>query len=280
MNDAATHLKSILGAKCDALSMNRDDVRGYINRRIKEGAANGTINRELSFGKSSFRAAVLDELIMRNPFDGVEPLPEPEPDDIARVPDEATIGRILEQSGRSAAWLKNLVMVLIGTGERISAVLSLRRRNVDLENRQVIFPARIRKGRRSKRQMRIVPLSEHLLKVLANLVDGLEGDEFLFSRRRVNNNSEALPIWSVRSAWKRACKRAGVIPPRIHDLRHFAVSRLGKAGISSSLTREFIGHKTDVMTRRYMHLNSDDLRPAAEILGTVVGNLCGNLTIN
>lgn len=273
MKEFQANLCRIFGKSRVAMRMSRDDVRFYIKRCLGEKVSPSTINRELCFARSAFRAALLDDLILRNPFDGIERLPEPESDSIARVPDEATISLILAKADKPSPWLRPLVMTLIGTGERVSAVLALKRTLIDTQKQMIYFPAQIRKGRRSKKQPRMIPISIHLAKVLSAWMAKTPTDEYAFSRRRGVTESAPMPLVTVRSAWIRAAVLAELNPPRIHDLRHFAVSQLGKAGLSASLTREFIGHRSDAMTRRYMHLDHHDLRGAAEILGSVVAQI-------
>ena len=82
-------------------------------------------------------------------------------------------------------------------------------------------------------------------------------------------------------AWRTAAERAKIATvPRIHDLRHFAVSRLIEGGMTGALTREFIGHKTDAMTRRYTHVDNATMRRPASILGNVVGRLISGCVRN
>jgi integrase len=273
MKEFEVNLCRIFGKGRDAMRMTRDDVRFYIKRRLEEDVSPSTINRELCFARSSFRAALFDDLILKNPFDGIERLPEPESDTIARVPDEKTISMILARADAPSPWLRPLVMTLIGTGERVSAVLTLKRSLIDFPNQMIYFPAQTRKGRRSKKQPRLIPISIHLARILSAWTGNISTEEYVFSRRRGVAGALPMPLGTVRSAWIRAARRAGFIAPRIHDLRHFAVSQLGKAGLSASLTREFIGHRSDAMTRRYMHLNHQDLRGAAEILGGIVAQI-------
>ena len=64
---------------------------------------------------------------------------------------------------------------------------------------------------------------------------------------------------ALKSAWRRACDRAGIIDLRFHDLRHEATSRLFEKGLNVMEVAAFTGHKDLRMLQRYTHLRADDL---------------------
>jgi integrase len=77
-------------------------------------------------------------------------------------------------------------------------------------------------------------------------------------------------IKSITKAWRAACKAAQV-PGRIpHDFRRTAARRLDQAGISRTVAKQMIGHKTDSMYERYRIVSAADLRDAASKLNEFV----------
>jgi integrase len=66
VEDAITHLLPVFGA-LRAISMTSADVRAYQARRLAEGAANATINRECAALKRMFSLAIKGERIHRAP---------------------------------------------------------------------------------------------------------------------------------------------------------------------------------------------------------------------
>lgn len=57
-----------------------------------------------------------------------------------------------------------------------------------------------------------------------------------------------------------ACKRAGVEPIRIHDLRHTCASLLVKGGANPKMVQQWMGHQDIRMTlNTYTHLYTSDL---------------------
>ena len=67
-------------------------------------------------------------------------------------------------------------------------------------------------------------------------------------------------------AFKRACKRAGIVDFRFHDLRHDFASRLVQRKNELYVVQHLLGHRDSRMTQRYAHLRVDDLRDAVETL--------------
>jgi len=64
---------------------------------------------------------------------------------------------------------------------------------------------------------------------------------------------------ALKSAWRRACERAGVIDLRFHDLRHEATSRFFEKGLNVMEVAAITGHKDLRMLQRYTHLRAEDL---------------------
>ena len=64
---------------------------------------------------------------------------------------------------------------------------------------------------------------------------------------------------ALKSAWRRACSRAGIIDLRFHDLRYEATSRLFEKGLNVMKVVAITGHKDFRMLQRYMHFRAEDL---------------------
>ena len=64
---------------------------------------------------------------------------------------------------------------------------------------------------------------------------------------------------ALKSAWRRACSRAGIIDLRFLDLRHEATSRLFEKSLNMIEVAAITGHKDLRMLQRYTHLRAKDL---------------------
>jgi integrase len=71
---------------------------------------------------------------------------------------------------------------------------------------------------------------------------------------------------NIKKAWGEIRKQAG-IDIRFHDLRHSFASLAVAAGVSLHEVQVLLNHKDSKMTQRYAHLQSDQLKKAADKVG-------------
>jgi len=153
--------------------------------------------------------------------------------------------------------LHALVMFLLDTGCRISEALTLRVRELDLENMLVTLDG---KGRKQ----RIVPISFALRRMLFRFCrdNNRLPDSLLFA----NRFETALTHRNVLRDVKVLCRNLGFDPPArtLHAFRHtFAVNYLRRGGSVFHL-QKVLGHSTLEMTRRYANLMTEDLQAVHE----------------
>ena len=70
------------------------------------------------------------------------------------------------------------------------------------------------------------------------------------------------PIRHVKTAWNKACRRAGITNLRLHDLQHTASTNLRLVGVEAATAMKIVGHKSERMHRRYNTVEPEDLRQA------------------
>ena len=94
----------------------------------------------------------------------------------------------------------------------------------------------------------------------------------LWKERRLDTNRVFLyndkPIQRIGTAFKAACRRAGITNLRIHAFRHTASTNLRRAGVDTATAMKIVGHKSDRMHRRYNTIEAQDLHDAAAKLHT------------
>ena len=71
---------------------------------------------------------------------------------------------------------------------------------------------------------------------------------------------------NVKRSFGSACKEAGIEGLRFHDLRHTCVTRLIEAGMQHTEAMKVSGHTTLSMLNRYLNVNLDTSRRAADAL--------------
>lgn len=112
--------------------------------------------------------------------------------------------------------------------------------------------------RRTKNgEVRVVPMTPAVYQAFSELRQ----------ERRLDTNRVFLykekPIHRVGTAFKAACRRAGITNLRIHDFHHTARTNLRRAGVDTATAMKIVGHKSDRMHRRYNTIEPEDLHKAA-----------------
>jgi len=142
----------------------------------------------------------------------------------------------LAPQGRRNPLVLPLVVLALETAMRRGELLSLRWSHVNLDQRIATLDL-TKNGDR-----RVVPLSTKAV-------------ETLLAMRPSDANAKVFPIGeaALHAAFKRACKRAGVVDFHFHDLRHCAATSLA-AKLSNLLELSAVtGHRTIQMLKRYYH---------------------------
>jgi integrase/recombinase XerD len=158
-----------------------------------------------------------------------------------------------------------ILMLLLDTGARISEALTLRVRDVDLNNLLMTVTG---KGRKQ----RIVPFSLELRKAVFRYIGEFcrKPDALLLACRSETQLSRRNVMRDV----KNLCRSLGFEPPvrTLHAFRHtFAVNYLRRGGSVFHL-QKMLGHSTLEMTRRYANLSTADLQAVHERLSLLSRN--------
>ena len=86
-------------------------------------------------------------------------------------------------------------------------------------------------------------------------------------------------IRSFRTAWRNACRRAGVVGMVPHDFRRTAVRNLERAGVPRSVAMKLVGHKTEAIYRRYAIVSQRDLAEGVAKLAALPGSSAGRTVL-
>ena len=185
-------------------------------------------------------------LITDNPASHVpKPNPQNERDRIATAEEWERLKATL------APHLRRLLAVAYDVGPRRGELLNLEWSDVDMRRKEFTL-------RRTKNgEVRVVPMTPTVYQVFTEL----------WQERRLDTNRVFLykekPIQRIGTAFKGACRRAGIANLRIHDFRHTASTNLRRAGVDTATAMKIVGHKSDRMHRRYNTIEPEDLHQAA-----------------
>ena len=139
-------------------------------------------------------------------------------------------------------YLLPIVQFALETAMRQSEIVRLRWQHVNLKRRTVFLPD-TKNG-----ESRTVPLSSVAVDVLKALPRSINGEVF-----------PGVTTESIKKAFIRAVRHAGIEDLHFHDLRHEATTRLFEQGLSILEVSSITGHRDLQMLRRYTHLRAEDL---------------------
>lgn len=242
------HLRGFFGLD-RALDITPTRVSLYVEARRREGAANGSINRELAALKRMFSLALENEVLATAP--GIKLLEE----DNARQ-GFLNHGEFLNLHAALPPNLRDPVAFLYHSGWRVSEMRTLEWRDVDLVGGVITLRREVSKNRKS----RTLPLRGELAEIIQRAAENRRLDcRFVFHK-------DGLPIGDFRKSWKTACKAANLSGIIVHDLRRTAVRNMVRAGIPEKTAMTLTGHRTRRIFDRYHIVSDSDLSEAAERL--------------
>jgi len=246
-----------------AVHVTTDRIRAYVAKRQSEGAANGSINRELSALKRAFTLAQQAEKIFHRPH-----IPMLEENNARQGFLEHSGFLVLQES--LPEYLKDPIGFLYLSGWRVSEMRTLEWRDVGQD------AIRLRAENSKNKRQRVLPLRGELADIIERARQNRRLDcPFVF-------HVDGQPTGDFRKAWHNACVAAGLgtfekigeekdakkvyFGLLIHDLRRSAVRNMVRAGIPEKVAMGLSGHKTRAIFDRYHIVSEDDLAQASERL--------------
>jgi integrase len=247
-------------------SLGGAEVTAYVAQRQAQGAANGTINRELGVFGRMLGLALEHNKLMR-------------PLRIHKLKESAPRSGFFELDqyhavrARLPEDLRVAVTIMHTFGWRKREVLALGRGQVDLNAGTLSLDP----GSTKNDDGRIVYLTAELKAMLAAQLDRIDRLQkqrgaiipFLFPILPGGNVPRHLvgrQRRDFRKVWKTACKGGGAPGRTRHDFRRTAVRNMERQGVPRSVAMKLTGHKTESVYRRYAIVNDADLREATRKL--------------
>jgi integrase len=226
------------------------DLTRWRDMRLAEGLSGSTVRNYLAVLSAVYRHAASEwgYQYLDNP---VARLKRPSPGKPrTRRTSEAELEAL--KAATQSPHLAALIDLAVETAMRLSELVSLQWRYIDLNTRTAYLPDT------KNSHPRTVPLSTTAVETLSRLRKRVvpQLDERVFD----------LTPHAVTVAFRRACSRAkkqyeGQLAAdlRFHDLRHEAVSRLFERGLNSIEVASISGHRSMQMLARYTHIPTASL---------------------
>ena len=156
----------------------------------------------------------------------------------------------------SSQQVRDMVLMMLNTGLRISELLSLKLSDVDLENCVIRC---IGKGNKE----RIVPIGEYVLTYLNKYLEYRPAlsknkrSEFLF----LNSRGGSLSRFSFFKILKRLLREKNInVDVSPHTLRHSFATHMLEYGADLRTIQELLGHSDISTTKIYTHISNNQIR--------------------
>ena len=166
--------------------------------------------------------------------------------------------------------LRGLLVAALSTGCRLGELLSLQWGDVQCDVDGVPHALVLRAGKTKTGMLRVIPVGQRLAAVLDMLRTDPEGatlphDAFVFG------DELGGPIVSIKTTWRTACQKAGVVGLHFHDLRREFACRLLESRAELHDVRDFLGHANLTTTSRYLRSTAMRLERALRLLEQAQG---------
>lgn len=228
-------------------------IGGYEQHRRAEGAKPATIVKELGLLRRIFNIARKQwKWKMQNPISEIE-MPKVSNERVRYLSEFENISLFEALDKVSEKWLKPFVTIAIDTGLRLSNVCNLQWSEVNLFNRLIIIASVNMKNS----DYIGIPLTERSCQTFRELQRIRAISDYVFH----DSGQRIYPV-KVQRAFRKALKAANIPNFHFHDLRHCYCSYLRQQGVDLHTIAILAGHKDLRMTKRYAHLNVDNLRDA------------------
>ena len=248
-------------------TMRLDDITGftvekYKKRRLDQGAAAATVNRELATMSHLFNRAVEWKWLDRVPA-RPKKLTESAGRIIVLSDDECDILMTAAIAGADPdLWL--FVAFGLNTAMRHSEILAARWNQLDLGRRRLFIPD----AKAGEREQPITPELADILEREREMRDDRAGWIFPSPHADSGTGHRA----RMDRPFEEAVIRAGLDPVAVtpHVMRHTAITKLVQAGVDLPTIQRISGHKTLAMVLRYTHVHGRHIDDAIRALGRTV----------
>jgi integrase len=247
--------------KIRAAALTTDKMDAYRKKRIKEGRADSTVNRELSVLRTAFhngRKRTPPKVITVPYFPMVK---------------ETNVRQGFLSDEQYAALrdalppeLQPLFVCDYLTGIRKGELLAITWDQVDFEQEVIYLPADTTKGKEGRNVPIVAGDMERLLRAAKQ-----ERDKHWPKSPWVFNR-QGQRLKDFRDSWDSAVEQAAIETQdgrklTIHDLRRTAVRNMRRAGVPQVIRMSISGHKTGDMERRYNIADDEDILIAKKVMG-------------
>lgn len=275
---------------CPIDSVKLSDAKEWALRMKAKGLSYKTINNDKRSLKAAFYTAIQDDCIRKNPFDF----------QLSDVLDDDTEPKVPLTPAQEESFLSfiqgdkvyqkhyDAIVILLGTGLRISELCGLTDKDLDFENRVIIVSHQLLRNTgvgyyidepKTQSGVRKIPMNEEVYQAFQRVIKNRKGAKpfiidgytnFLFLKQ----NGYPMTAVDYGGMFGRLVKKYNkshkeVLPKTTtpHAMRHTFCTRLANAGMNPKALQYIMGHSNITMTLNYYaHATFDSARAEMERL--------------
>jgi integrase/recombinase XerD len=160
--------------------------------------------------------------------------------------------------------IRDLTKTAYNTGLRLSELINLKVKNIDLEER--FLTVGDESFNTKSKKVRLVAICDEALKVLKLKCERKKPEDLLFGKTKKIPYS---PDYVSRT-FKRAVRNTKLKDQiHFHSCRHTYATRLANSELPLSITQKLLGHSDISTTMLYVHVNKDDLKRSINVLNNI-----------
>jgi integrase len=247
-----------------------EEIKRYRDRRLMERGEDGEpvrtknrVNKYLARLKAMLEIAERKGWIQRNPFRSEKPLMFKVDEVRERVSTPEEEKRLLAVCNTDRRrHIHALIVAAIYTSIRRGGLFNLKWEDVDFE-RDTITASHFKGGRRIRYA---VPMNSTVKAELLALRE-LSNSPYVFQYVKAEGDA---PLTTIKTAWGKICKDAGVTNLQFRDLRKVSPTTATELGVAVETSAKVLGHTTTRMTEKhYVNASPEMMRQTRELLETV-----------
>lgn len=269
----------------------RREIVKFQNELIKKYSLSYAEGGIIGVLRQVLKSAVFDEIIIKNPCDGIkQPKAETERpaarDTIHRALTEREIQIFLKYANSSRYY--NALRLMLNTGIRAGEACGLQWRDIDWKNNVIHIRRTTTRGRdgkyilgkapKTKKSARDIPMNETIREILRDERGNFEATHgesivqniaaLVFAKRDGTPGSQLLINVAIREAIKQAEKHGEPVTRfSAHALRDTFASMAAAHGMPMNTLKEILGHSSYAMTcDLYCHVYEDEKKKAMAAL--------------
>ncbi|QDH78227.1 tyrosine-type recombinase/integrase [Echinicola soli] len=243
----------------DITQAGHGEIRAWMVDLVEQGLSATTVNRKMATLRSFYKFLLRSGEISKDPTYKLRALKTPKklPEFVQESTMEQLLNEVTYEAGFEGQRDKMVMEFLYMTGVRLSELIGLRWKDIDLPERTVKVYGKIKK-------QRIIPLTDVLLK---NIISYKKEFEETFSNVNESDyfivtisKKQAYPMIIYRIVRKYLDLFAQTSKRSPHLLRHTFATHLLNKGADLNAVKDLLGHANLAATQVYTHNSMEKLK--------------------